>query len=216
MQMSVVSKSACMHVPCSKARSPARSPAPSRHSYHQQQRALQLTACNGLAPAHSCTWGHSKLLQRRGVLCHASSSGEKVIKQIPIFPLSVVALPNVVVPLHIFEPRYRVLFNTILSGDEGVEEALVVKDSEFVGCRKFGMCLVDSKGRLAGIGTTLEVQQFLPLDDGRLYITSKGVERFTITKVRGAALLPLLSFAYVYRVLCNDGHRILFNAGCYN
>lgn len=107
----------------------------------------------------------------------------KRIVNMPIFPLNVVALPAVTVPLHIFEPRYRVLFNTIMSGAEGVDEGLVVKDSEFVAARRFGMCLVDSKGRLASIGTTLEVKQFLPLDDGRLYITSKGVEKFNIKKV---------------------------------
>lgn len=48
------------------------------------------------------------------------------IVNMPIFPLNVVALPAVTVPLHIFEPRYRVLFNTIMSGTEGVDEVPVV------------------------------------------------------------------------------------------
>lgn len=48
--------------------------------------------------------------------------------------------------------RYRVLFNTLLDGQPGVEEGLVVKDSPFVGSKKFGMCFVDNEGRLASIG----------------------------------------------------------------
>jgi hypothetical protein len=53
--------------------------------------------------------------------------------------------------------RYRVLFSTLLDGMDGVEEGLVVKDAEWCGSRRFGMCFVDRQGKMAGIGTTLEV-----------------------------------------------------------
>jgi len=35
------------------------------------------------------------------------------IKRLPIFPLSIVLLPNELLPLHIFEPRYRKMLEDI-------------------------------------------------------------------------------------------------------
>jgi ATP-dependent Lon protease len=66
-----------------------------------------------------------------------------------------------------------VLFNTLLDGAENVDEGLVQKDSPFVGTRKFGMCFVTRDGRMASIGTTLEIQQHVTESDGRLYVTQK-------------------------------------------
>jgi ATP-dependent Lon protease len=40
-------------------------------------------------------------------------------EKLPIFPLSMVALPAADVPLQIFEARYRVLFATLLAGAKG-------------------------------------------------------------------------------------------------
>ena len=40
------------------------------------------------------------------------------MKNIPLFPLNIVALPKEKIPLHIFEPRYkRMIKNSIKSGD---------------------------------------------------------------------------------------------------
>jgi hypothetical protein len=36
----------------------------------------------------------------------------------------------------------------------------VQKDSAICGTRKFGMCFMDKEGRLASIGTLLEIQEF--------------------------------------------------------
>eukprot|EP00882_Tetradesmus_deserticola_P024877 GHRQ01027220.1.p3 GENE.GHRQ01027220.1~~GHRQ01027220.1.p3 ORF type:complete len:108 (+),score=18.72 GHRQ01027220.1:98-421(+) len=51
------------------------------------------------------------------------------------------------------------------------------------GSRRFGMCFVDDKGRVAGIGTTLEVKDFVMEPSGRMYVTNKGIERFRVTNV---------------------------------
>ncbi|KAG2427714.1 hypothetical protein HYH02_014545 [Chlamydomonas schloesseri] len=89
----------------------------------------------------------------------------------------------------IFEARYRVLFNTILSGEPGVEEGLVQADSPFCGTRKFGMCYVDGRSdpsgasRMASIGTMLEVVDFAHVQDGRIFITTKGRERFRVRSI---------------------------------
>ncbi|KAF8057912.1 Lonrf1 [Scenedesmus sp. PABB004] len=127
--------------------------------------------------------GHTpprRAARARVVACRAAA-GEK--KQLPIFPLSVVALPSATVPLMIFEARYRVLFNTLLAGAENVDEGLVQQESPFAGSRRFGMCYVDEKGRMSTVGTTLEIQNFVLDPSGRMYVTSKGLERFRVTSV---------------------------------
>ncbi|KAG2423218.1 hypothetical protein HXX76_015475 [Chlamydomonas incerta] len=89
----------------------------------------------------------------------------------------------------IFEARYRVLFNTILAGEAGVEDGLVQADSPFCGTRKFGMCYVDGRAdpsgasRMASIGTVLDVVDFAHVQDGRIFITTKGRERFRVRSI---------------------------------
>lgn len=64
--------------------------------------------------------------------------------------------------------RYRVLFNTLLAGSPNVEEGLVQEDSPFAGSKRFGMCYLDERGRLAAVGTTLEIQDFVMESGGRM------------------------------------------------
>lgn len=90
--------------------------------------------------------------------------------------------PSTVVPLVIFEARYRVLFNTLLAGCPSIEEGLVQTDSPFCGTRQFGMCYFQ-KDKLSGIGTTLHIDEYVHLPDGRMVVTTKGTERFKITSV---------------------------------
>ncbi|KAI8463336.1 MAG: PUA-like domain-containing protein [Monoraphidium minutum] len=105
-------------------------------------------------------------------------------KELPMFPLNVVALPHATTPLMIFEPRYRVLFSTLMDGAPDVEEGLVQKDSPFAGTRRFGMCYSDgTSGRMASVGTTLEITAHTLEPDGRILVVNKGLERFRVTKV---------------------------------
>lgn len=76
------------------------------------------------------------------------------------------------------------LFNTLLEGNEGVEEGLVQKDSPFAGTREFGMCWFDrDTSQMAMVGTKLHIEQYTHEPDGRLYVTSKGTQRFKVTKI---------------------------------
>lgn len=63
-----------------------------------------------------------------------------------------------------------------------IDKELIQQDSPFLGTRRFGMCFT-SQGGMAKVGTLLEVQQHLPLEDGRMLITNKGIERFQILRV---------------------------------
>ncbi len=85
---------------------------------------------------------------------------------LPIFPLDLVLLPGVPLPLHIFEPRYR----------EMIAECLERK-------KPFGVVRVSSDG-VADIGCTAEIMSVTKkYDDGRMDILTRGVERFEVIHV---------------------------------
>lgn len=85
---------------------------------------------------------------------------------LPLFPLDVVLLPGVPLPLHIFEPRYK----------EMIAECLEDK-------KPFGIVRVSKEG-VADIGCTAEIVAVTKrYDDGRMDILTRGVERFEVLQV---------------------------------
>jgi Lon protease-like protein len=85
---------------------------------------------------------------------------------LPIFPLDLVLLPGVPLPLHIFEPRYR----------EMIAECLERK-------KPFGVVRASSDG-VADIGCTAEIVSVTKkYDDGRMDILTRGVDRFEVIHV---------------------------------
>jgi Lon protease-like protein len=87
-------------------------------------------------------------------------------KTIPLFPLEVVLMPSMPLPLHIFEERYKLMIGECLE-----------KKSEFG--------VVYQKGsERKKIGCTAKVVQVLKrFEDGRLDIMTQGVKRFVIEDV---------------------------------
>jgi len=85
---------------------------------------------------------------------------------LPIFPLELVLLPGVPLPLHIFEPRYK----------EMIAECLEQK-------KPFGVVRASPDG-VADIGCTAEIMSVTKkYDDGRLDILTRGVDRFEVIQV---------------------------------
>jgi Lon protease-like protein len=85
---------------------------------------------------------------------------------LPIFPLELVLLPGVPLPLHIFEPRYK----------EMIAECLELK-------QPFGVVRASSEG-VADIGCTAQILQVTKkYDDGRMDILTRGVDRFEVLQV---------------------------------
>ena len=85
---------------------------------------------------------------------------------LPIFPLDLVLLPGVPLPLHIFEPRYK----------EMIAECLEQK-------KPFGVVRASSDG-VAEIGCTAEIVSVTKkYDDGRMDILTRGVERFEVIEL---------------------------------
>jgi Lon protease-like protein len=85
---------------------------------------------------------------------------------LPLFPLDLVLLPGVPLPLHVFEPRYK----------EMIAECLDEK-------KPFGVVRASSNG-VAEIGCTAEIIEVTKrYDDGRMDILTRGVERFEVLQV---------------------------------
>ena len=100
-----------------------------------------------------------------------SEALEKVsgIKHLPLFPLPLVLLPNELLPLHIFEPRYRKMLKDIET-----EKNL------------FGISFFDaqdnilSKPAAGTIGCVAEVREAQTLPDGRSNILTIGIVRYRL------------------------------------
>jgi hypothetical protein len=91
---------------------------------------------------------------------------------IPIFPLpNVVLFPNVFLPLHIFEPRYRQMVDDALKGDRIIGMVLLRPGWER-----------DYEGRppVYPIGCAGVVTHAERLPDGRFNIVLRGMEKFRI------------------------------------
>ena len=88
---------------------------------------------------------------------------------LPLFPLNTVLFPGQVLPLHIFEPRYRKMINQCIDKDWPFGVALILAGEEA------GAAAVPHE-----VGTTARVTQVERLDDGRLNIVSVGEMRFRI------------------------------------
>lgn len=90
--------------------------------------------------------------------------------RLPLFVLEAVLFPGTILPLHVFEPRYRRMVARCLEGD-----------------RRFGFLYHDYdvepafEPREGRIGCTAEILQFQPLPDGRSLLLARGLDRFRIT-----------------------------------
>ena len=92
---------------------------------------------------------------------------------IPIFPLpSVVLFPNVFLPLHIFEARYRAMVSEALGGDRIIGMVLLQPNYE---------ATYEGRPPVYAVGCAGAITHSEPLGDGRFNIVLRGIERFRIT-----------------------------------
>jgi Lon protease-like protein len=92
---------------------------------------------------------------------------------IPVFPLpNVVLFPNVFLPLHIFESRYRAMIGDALGGDRIIGMVLLQPGYE-----------TDYEGRppIYSVGCAGVITHSEPMADGRYNIVLRGLEKFRIT-----------------------------------
>jgi Lon protease-like protein len=88
---------------------------------------------------------------------------DRVVQDFPLFPLGIVALPHELVPLHIFEERYRTMIGECIE-----------RRSEF------GIVWVEDD-ELRPVGCAVEVSEVLErMEDGRMNILTRGTRPFRI------------------------------------
>jgi uncharacterized protein len=88
-----------------------------------------------------------------------------------MFPLGTVLFPHAVLPLHVFEPRYRALTRAVLDGDQEFGVVLIERGSEVGG----GDVRFD-------VGTLAHIVQASELADGRFALAVVGVSRLRIVR----------------------------------
>jgi len=94
--------------------------------------------------------------------------GELSVRELPIFPLpEVVLFPQEVLPLHIFESRYRIMLKSVLETDS-----------------LFGVIKWDSDTKsMANVGCCAQIIKHQTSEDGRSNIITLGQQRFQILEI---------------------------------
>lgn len=91
--------------------------------------------------------------------------------QLPMFPLGNVVLPGELLPLTVFEPRYRRLVLDCLAGDEFPD---------------FGVVLIERGSEVGGgderasVGTVTRMARVFPLGGGRFSVITTGLRRVNV------------------------------------
>jgi uncharacterized protein len=88
-----------------------------------------------------------------------------------MFPLGTVLLPHMVLPLHVFEPRYRTLMADVTGGDGEFGVTLITRGHE-----------VGGGDQRSDLGTVARVLQTELLEDGRWVVLAVGDRRITVDR----------------------------------
>jgi Lon protease-like protein len=89
--------------------------------------------------------------------------------ELPMFPLGTVLFPSLFLPLHVFEPRYRLLARHCMDGS-----------------REFGVVLIERGSEVGGndvrtfVGTVAQIVDATELDDGRWVLGTVGTRRVRV------------------------------------
>lgn len=86
--------------------------------------------------------------------------------ELPLFPLPLVLFPGAILPLQIFEFRYRIMMHTLLQTD-----------------LRFGVIYSDAVSGTAEVGCVGEIVKHERLVDDRFFLICKGQERFRVTSI---------------------------------
>ncbi len=94
--------------------------------------------------------------------------GDLSVRELPLFPLpEVVLFPNEVLPLHIFEARYRLMLKSVLETDS-----------------LFGVVKWDPNTKsMSNVGCCAHIIKHQTADDGRSNIITIGQQRFQVLEI---------------------------------
>ncbi len=105
--------------------------------------------------------------------------------RLPLFPLNSVLVPGLVLPLHVFEPRYRVLVQALMELPEEAERrfgVVAIRSGREVG--------TDGARALHAVGCTAELREVTPYADGRFDLVTVGETRFRLMGLDDGAGTP--------------------------
>ncbi|KAF3825525.1 hypothetical protein GH733_005507, partial [Mirounga leonina] len=106
-----------------------------------------------------------ELSERKKIYDEETAELSHLTKNVPIF-VCTMAYPTVPCPLHVFEPRYR----------------LMIRRSIQTGTKQFGMCVSDTQNSFADYGCMLQIRNVHFLPDGRSVVDTVGGKRFRVLK----------------------------------
>ena len=113
-----------------------------------------------------------------------------LVRDFPLFPLGLVALPTELVPLHIFEERYKTMMARVLE-EEG----------------EFGIVWVADDG-LRPVGCACEIAEVLErMPDGRLNLVARGTRVFRIEARQDELAYPAGVVEFLARPPRGPGRR---------
>jgi Lon protease-like protein len=113
-----------------------------------------------------------------------------VPQRLPLFPLGSVLFPGLVLPLNVFEPRYRLLVQDLVAGAED-EDAV----------RGFGVVAIKA-GHEVGegnaqalhqVGCVALLREVTETEDGRYELVTVGASRFKVVGIDESAGTPYLT-----------------------
>jgi Lon protease-like protein len=94
-------------------------------------------------------------------------------RDFPLFPLGIVALPGELIPLHIFEERYKTMIGECLEGE-----------------REFGIVWLSDDG-LREVGCACSIDRVLEeMEDGRIKLLVRGTRPFRVIERQGHLPYP--------------------------
>src|SRR6478736_5771253 len=98
---------------------------------------------------------------------------DRLVREFPLFPLGLVALPSELIPLHIFEQRYKAMMNECLRDE-----------------REFGILWLADDG-LREIGCACEIAEVIErMEDGRMNLVARGTRPFRVLERQGHLAYP--------------------------
>jgi Lon protease-like protein len=101
-----------------------------------------------------------------GLGAHHAGAGE-----LPMFPLGSVLFPGGLLPLHVFEPRYRALVERCLAADRELGVVLIERGSE-----------VGGGDVRTHVGTRARIVDAAATDDGRFHLLCVGLQRIAVSR----------------------------------
>ncbi|XP_073906460.1 LON peptidase N-terminal domain and RING finger protein 2 isoform X3 [Castor canadensis] len=108
-----------------------------------------------------------ELSDRKRIYDEEMSELSNLTRDVPIF-VCAMAFPTVPCPLHVFEPRYRLMIRRCME----------------TGTKRFGMCLSAEHAGISEYGCMLEIKDVRTFPDGSSVVDAIGISRFRVLSHR--------------------------------